>query len=93
MGILRKFPITLGGKLIYIDVMVVQRPLDFNLLLVRDYVYVMGSLLSSLFRVICFSHEGRIVAIDQILFIALNLTHNQPYSLNGPCMQVVLPPP
>jgi len=49
LGILHKLPITLGGKTIYIDVMVVQGPLDFNLLLGRDYVYIMGALVSSLF--------------------------------------------
>jgi hypothetical protein len=31
LGILPKLPITLGGKIVYIDVMVVQGPLDFNL--------------------------------------------------------------
>ena len=44
LGILPKFPITLGGKTVYIDVMVVQCSLDFNLLLGCDYVYVMGAL-------------------------------------------------
>jgi len=78
LGILPKFPITLGGKVIYLDMMVVQGPLDFNLILVRDYVYVMGALISSLFRVICFSHEGRIVAINQLLFVGPNLTLDQP---------------
>jgi len=67
--ILPKFPITLGGKTIYIDVMIVQGPLYFNFLLGRDYVYVMGALVSLLFCVICFPHEGRIVTIDQLLFI------------------------
>lgn len=46
LGFLPKFPITLGGKTVYIDVMVVQGPLDFNLLLGRNYVYVMGALVS-----------------------------------------------
>ena len=49
----------------------------------------MGVLISSIFHVICFLQEGRIVAIDQILFVGLNLTPDQPYSLNGPYMQVV----
>ena len=62
-------PITSGGKIVYIDVMVVQGPLDFNLLLGRDYVYVMGALVSSLFHVTCFPHERRIVIIDQLTFI------------------------
>ncbi len=58
LGFLLKLPITLGGKTVYIDVIVVQGPLDFTLLLGRDYVYVMGPLVSSLFCVVCFLHEG-----------------------------------
>ena len=69
LGILPKLPITLGGKTVYIDVMVDQGPLDFNLLLGRDYVYVMGALASSRFRVMCFAHKGSIVIIDQLMFI------------------------
>ena len=49
--------------------MVVQGPLDLNILLGRDYAYVMGALVSSLFRVVCFPHEGRIVTIDQLSFV------------------------
>ena len=64
LGILPKFPITLGDKTVYIDVSVTQGALDFNLLLGRDYVYAMGALVSSLFRVVCFPHNGRIVTID-----------------------------
>ena len=37
LGTLPYLPITLGGKTVCIDVMVVQGPLDFNLLLGRDY--------------------------------------------------------
>lgn len=48
-GVLPNFPITLGGKNVYIDMMVFIGPLDFNLLLGRDYVYVIGALVSSLF--------------------------------------------
>ena len=44
LWILPKFPVILGGKTIYIDIMVVQGALDFSLLLGRDYVYAMGPL-------------------------------------------------
>lgn len=54
LWILPKFPITFGGKNIYIDVIVVQVPFYFNLL-GCDYVDVMGALVSSLFRVICWA--------------------------------------
>lgn len=82
LGILPKFPITFGGKTIYIDMMVFQGPLDFNLLLVHDYVYV-----------ICFLHGGIIMDIHQLSFIGLSLIPSQPYSLNGPYMQVASPLP
>lgn len=78
LGILPKLPITLGGNVLYIDVMVVQGLLDFNLLLGRDYTYVMGDLVSSLFRVMCFSYEGIIWTIDQLSLIGPNLAPSQP---------------
>jgi hypothetical protein len=71
LGTLPQFPVTLGGKTIFIDVMVVQDPLDFALLLGEDYVYSMKAIVSTLFRVISFPHDGRIVTIDQLSFIGL----------------------
>ena len=65
------------------NVMVVPRPLDFNLLLGRDYTYAMGVLVSSLFRVVCFPHEGQIVTIDQLLFFGPNVATGPPSSLPG----------
>ena len=41
LRILPHLPITLGGKIACIDVMVIQGPLDFNILLGQDYVYAM----------------------------------------------------
>jgi len=69
LGILPQFPITLGGKTVYIDISVTQGALDFSLLLGHDYVYAMGALVSSLFCVVCFPHDGRIVTIDQLSFV------------------------
>ena len=93
LGILLKFPITLGGKTIYIYVMVVQGPLDFNLLLGCDYDYAMGALVSSLFRVICFPHKGWIVTIDQLSFFGPDVTFGLPSSLLGPYLSVISSPP
>ena len=61
LGIFPSLPITLRGKNIYLNIMVVQGPLDYNLLLGHDYIYSMGAIVSSLFRVMCFPHEGRVV--------------------------------
>jgi hypothetical protein len=69
LGILPQFHVTLGGEMVYIDVMVVHDPLDFNFLLGQEYVYAMNSLVSTLFRVMCFPQNGNIVTIDQLSFI------------------------
>jgi hypothetical protein len=69
LGTLPKFLVTLGGKIVSNDVMVVRDPLDFSLLLGRDYVYSMKSIVSTLFCVIYFPHDGRMVTIDQLSFI------------------------
>jgi hypothetical protein len=58
LGTIPHFPVTLGGKNVFIDIMVVQDPLDFSLLLGRDYVYAMKAIVSTLFRVISFPHDG-----------------------------------
>jgi hypothetical protein len=83
----------LGGKIVFIDVMVVQDPLDFDLLLGRDYVYAMKAIMSTLFRVIYFPHDGIIVTIDQLSFIGLDLTINSMNSLRGSYMPTISPPP
>jgi hypothetical protein len=61
LGTLPQFPVTLGGETVFIDFMVVQDPLDFALLLGRDYVYAMKDIVSTLFCVISFPHDGRVV--------------------------------
>jgi hypothetical protein len=86
LGILLQFPINLGGKNVFIDVMVVQDPLDFDLLLGRDYVYAMKYIVSTLFHVIYFPHDGIMVTIDQLSFVGPYLTFNPMTSLNRSCM-------
>ena len=41
LGILSQTPVTLGGKTALVDFMVIEDPLDFNMLLGCDYVYAM----------------------------------------------------
>ena len=84
LGILPNVPITLRKKTVYINVMVVQGPLDYNLLLGRDYIYSMGAIIPSLFRVMCFPHEGRVVKlVDQLPFPGSHIANSQIPSLNG----------
>jgi hypothetical protein len=68
LGILPHFPITLGGKIVLVNILVVLDPLDFNFILGCDYVYVINFVVSTLFHVMYFSHNGRIVTIDQLSF-------------------------
>jgi hypothetical protein len=89
LGILPYFLVTLGENTVYIDVMVVHDPLDFNLLLGKDYVYSMRYFVSTLFRVICFPHNGNIVTNYHLSFIDPHLMVNHPPSLNGPYMSMI----
>jgi hypothetical protein len=47
--------------------------LDYNLLLVRSWDYAMHVVVSTIFWVLCFLHEGQIVTIDE-----LSLSHPDP---------------
>ena len=74
--------------------MVVQGPLDFNILLGPDYVYTMKVVVSTLFQVMYFPHDGKIVAIDHLSFIKPNyhVTPSHQTSLNIPHVIVALSP-
>jgi hypothetical protein len=66
LGVLPQFPISLGGNIAHVDVIVVQGSLDFNMILRHDYVYAMNVVVSTLFRVMHFPHNGSIITIDQL---------------------------
>lgn len=66
MGVLPQWPITLCGKIVLIDMVVVNHHLDFNMLLGHDYVYDMNVVVCSLFRVMYFPHNGSIFIIDKL---------------------------
>ena len=65
-GIILAFPVCVGGKVVNIEVEVVDANQDYNLLLGRNWVYEMDTVVSTLFRVICFSHEGKVIKVDQL---------------------------
>jgi len=84
LGILPNVPITLRRKTVHVNIIVVRGPLDYNLLLGRDYIYSMGAIVSSLFRVMCFPHEGRVVKlVDHLPFPSSHIASSQVPSLNG----------
>ena len=67
-GILPSLKVRLGGKTVAIEVKVVDAPLDYNLLLGQNWMYSMQAVASSLFQVVCFPFNGKIVTIDQTSF-------------------------
>ena len=65
--------VDLGGKTISIQVEVVDAPLDYNLLLGRNWFYAMTVLALTVFRILQFPHLGKILTIDQIEFCSPNV--------------------
>jgi hypothetical protein len=63
-GLLHLLAMELGGNIVSIDVEVVDTPLEYNLLS------------SSIFLLVQFPHQGKIVTIDQLNYCTLNI-HNQ----------------
>ena len=49
LGILSQTPVTLGGKTVLVDFMVIEDPVDFNMLLGCDYFYAMQAMVSTFF--------------------------------------------
>ena len=69
-GILSNLQMDLGGKTILVEGEVVDRPLDYNILLGRPWVNSMDAVVSTYFRMIAFPHKGGITVIDQLAFFA-----------------------
>ena len=67
-GILPDFEIKLAGKVVSIEVEVIDAPLDYNLLLGRSWNYAMSAIALAIFRVVVFPHEGKLVTVDQLDF-------------------------
>jgi hypothetical protein len=68
-SILPAFPVQLGGKVVEVEVEVVDAPLDYNLLLGRNWTYAMVAIISSIFCILCFPHQGEIVTVNQLSFM------------------------
>jgi hypothetical protein len=87
--------ISLGEKTFLVDVIMVQGPLDFNMILGNDYVYAMNVVVSTLFWVMHFPHNGSIVIIDQLEYDNhhpnLVLFQNTPLHVPSVCVDSTLP--
>ena len=73
-GLISSLAVELRGKTISIQVEVVDSPLDYNLLLERNWFYAMTAVASKVFLTIQFLHLGRIITIDQHYFYTLDVT-------------------
>ena len=62
--ILPHVPITLAEKIVLIDIDLVNAQLDYNLLLGRSYMYPMRAVASTVFYLMMFPHEGKIMMDD-----------------------------
>ena len=69
LGTLSQTPITLGGKTILVDFMMIEDTLEFNMLLGCDYVNVMQTVVSTFFHVMYFNHNEDIITIYQLYFL------------------------
>jgi len=76
-GILQDLPIGVEGTIVNPDVEVVDAPLDYNLLLGCSWSYIMTVVVSSVFRLIKFPHNGKIVTIDQLAYFSSNPTSSE----------------
>jgi hypothetical protein len=66
--VLPSLSITLEGKTVQVEVEVFDSPLDYNILLGRSWINSMHAVLSTLFHVVHFPHQGKVVTIDQLAF-------------------------
>ena len=71
----------------------VDAKLNYNLLLGRSWIDAMLCILSTLFRLLKFPHEGKIIIVDQLSFFTSSSENNVPYvdqipflDSIGPCL-------
>ena len=78
-GILCNLPIELGSKTMNVEVEFINAPLDYNLLLGRSWFYAMTIVASSVFQLLSFPHNRKIVTINQLDYYNSDL-HSPPTS-------------
>jgi hypothetical protein len=84
-GVLPSLPITLEGKSINVEVEVFDAPLDYNLLLGLSWIDSMHAVVSNIFHVVHFPHQGKVVTVDQLtLFNSDARTSNAPFISKTP---------
>jgi hypothetical protein len=64
---------------------VFDAPLDYNLLLGRSWIDSMRAVVSTLFRVVHFPHQGKVITVDQLAFFNSDTrTGNIPFIAKTP---------
>lgn len=79
LGVLASLPITLKGKIVNVEVEVVDAKIHYNILLGRSWTHAMLCIPSTLFRVLKFPHEGKIVTVVQLSFFTYSFENIVPY--------------
>lgn len=69
-------PRELGGKMVLIDIKVINAPLNYNIIIGRSYMYAMKVVSSSVFCTMIFPHDGKIFTLDQIAYYESHPTGN-----------------
>jgi hypothetical protein len=84
-GVLPSLPITLEGKTVQVEVEVFDTPLDYNLFLGRNWIDSMHVVVLTLFHVVNFPHQGKVVTINQLAFFNSDTrTGNVPFITKTP---------
>lgn len=74
--IISTFPIDLGEEIVSIEVEIVVAPIYYNLFLGSHWFYEMKVVMYSLFHVMHFPHQGKVIIIDQLNYCTPNLRAN-----------------
>jgi hypothetical protein len=71
--------------MVQVEVELFDAPLDYNLLLGRRWIDSMCAVVSTLFRVVRFPHQGKVVSVDQLAFFNSDThTRNMPFIAKTP---------
>jgi hypothetical protein len=83
--VLPSLSITLEGKSVNVKVDLFDAPLDYNLLLGHSWIDSMRVVMSTLFCVLRFPHQGKVVTFDQLAFFnSDSCTNNIPFISKTP---------
>jgi hypothetical protein len=84
-NVLPSFSINLEGKLVNVEVDVFDATVYYNLLLGRSWIDVMHTIVSTLFHILRFPHQGKVITVEQLAFFNSDThTSNVPFIAKTP---------